>query len=401
MSILVSSKSQAVSDSALDEPKNKELNAASYSSLAFDEIEMMIRALNDRGVNMNLEVRGYITKAQVLAELGQKARLTEFCDQVLQKFDVSKKIAALVSICTPASAYWNQRMVLASSRQRIKEMSETVNDQNGLTLSQWAQFTAMTLEFKPDLIIELGEGEGSSTCLFTESANLLGGRSATQVANVCNSTNFVTEGIPRLFKKGLINRNWLEPLDYWHTNILTFDYEKLLEGKKRVVLFWDAHGFEVAGCVLGKILPLLQNKNHIVLMNGISDKRYIKNEELQYNGQKLWRDTTAKGPRLVLGNIISAQAQAVSITDFSSRNGIEILSADHSYYSEIKPYSKHVDEMRHLLGNELFSLQGNWSYFSLNEYPSPITFPRFIAPEAQFTDDMKGLVPLMPGTMYE
>jgi hypothetical protein len=32
--------------------------------------------------------------------------------------------------------------------------------------------------------------------------------------------------------------------------------------------------------------------------------------------------------------------------------------------------------MRSLLGDELFSLQGHWFHFSLNEHPGPYTFPK-------------------------
>jgi hypothetical protein len=31
--------------------------------------------------------------------------------------------------------------------------------------------------------------------------------------------------------------------------------------------------------------------------------------------------------------------------------------------------------MRELLGEELFSLQGHWFWFTLNERPGPYTFP--------------------------
>ena len=40
-------------------------------------------------------------------------------------------------------------------------------------------------------------------------------------------------------------------------DILEFDYRKALSDAKRVLIFWDAHGFDIAECVLGEILPIV------------------------------------------------------------------------------------------------------------------------------------------------
>lgn len=284
---------------------------------------------------------------------------------------------------TPATAYWNQRHKLSELCPRFKGMGEAVGHLIDLSYFQWAQLTSMALEFKPDLIIELGRGKGNSTCIFTEAANIL---ENTKVVSLCLSTGFVEQTLPRLFQGGYVPNGWLKPLECWVTDILFFSFEALINKHKRVMVFWDAHGFEVASCVLGKILPLLQHKEHVVIMHDMSDQRYASNESLDYDNQVLWRGNEGEGARMVLGFINSAVPQAISITDFSCRNHIDLLTADHSFHTELKPYPERVSEMLHLLGDDFFSLNAHWLCFSLNDSHYPMTFPRFVPPEKPLLD---------------
>lgn len=279
---------------------------------------------------------------------------------------------------TPATAYWNQRHKLSALRDRFTGMGEAVGELSHLSSFQWAQLAAMALEYQPDLILELGRGKGNSTCVFTEAANIIGN---TKVVSLCLGVAFVEQSLPQLFERGFVTAGWLKPLECWVADILFFDFESLLKKYNRVLVFWDAHGFEVASCVLGRVLPILQNKEHIVMMHDMSDQRYCDDESLEYNNQILWRGSDADGARLVLGHINSAVPQAVSIFDFSCRNRLDLLSADHSLHTEMKPYSERVAEMQHLLGSDFFSLNAHWFCFSLNDCHHPITFPRFVLPE--------------------
>jgi hypothetical protein len=74
---------------------------------------------------------------------------------------------------SPAQAYWNQRRRLSASRQRILALFEPADSPVYPALLQWAQLMAVVLEFKAELILELGQGRGNPTCAFTEAANLL------------------------------------------------------------------------------------------------------------------------------------------------------------------------------------------------------------------------------------
>lgn len=364
----------------------QELQTACKVQRANERIRQMVSVAMSHGVAVEEGFKAYITKAQGLAELGYFERLSAYCEQVEQQLD-SPTVHS--SACTPGEAFWKQRHILASNLDRLGKLRTAVGHRTDLSAYQWAQLFAMSLEFKPDLIIELGRGKGNSTCLFTEVAGLLGGKSACRIVSICLSSNFMSETLPRLLYDNLIDRRWLEPLECWQADICAFNYEQVLKDKKRVLVFWDAHGYQVAGCVLGKLLPLIENRQHLVIMHDMSDQRYMSEETKSYREQRLWRGNNWDGPRILLGNINSSVEQAVSIVDFISRNAIELTSADHSLYMELGIEPEKVNEMSRLLGNDYYSLRGDWFCFSLNNFPGPFTFPRFVP-----SDETEGAKPI-------
>jgi len=280
----------------------------------------------------------------------------------------------LMAAFTPARAYWNQRSRLSASRDRLLALSRTVGRPSDLQPYQFAQLIASCLESAPDLILELGRGFGNSTCAFTEAANMLGGASHTRVLSLCNSVEWETTTVPAL--KSVAAQDWFAPLQALRTDILTFDYRRHLSGAKRVVLFWDAHGFEIAECVLGTILPLIADRPHLVFMHDLSDSRYGPPSLADYGERGLWKGENAADSRLRIGNVDSAVAQAISIIDFAGRNAISLDSADHTFDLELTRIPGRVEEMQRALGDELFSQQGHWFWFTMNERPGPYTFPK-------------------------
>jgi hypothetical protein len=274
---------------------------------------------------------------------------------------------------SPGRAVWNHRELLSRVRDRMLGLSRCVGRPTDLQPYQFAQLLASCLEFQPDLILELGRGYGNSTCAFTEAANLLGGASRSRVLSLCNSGEWDSVTAPKL--RQVVDRSWFRALDARRTDILTFDYDRYLRGANRIVVFWDAHGFEIAECVLGTILPLIANRPHLIFMHDLSDIRYCPPSLSDYGGRGLWKGENAGDGRFRIGIIDSAVAQAISILDFSGRNGISLDSADHSMDLEFGGASERIDELRRLVGDELFSLQGHWFWFTLNERPGPYTFP--------------------------
>jgi hypothetical protein len=275
---------------------------------------------------------------------------------------------------TPGRAYWNQRSKLAASRERLLALSRAVGRPSDLQPYQFAQLTASCLEFEPDLILELGRGFGNSTCAFTEAAHMLGGVARARVLSLCNSVEWDTTTVPTL--RSIVTRDWFAPLEALRTDILAFDYRRHLSAAKRVVLFWDAHGFDIAECVLGTILPLIADRPHLVFMHDLSDARYCPPSLADYGERRLWKGENAADSRLRIGIVDSAVAQAISIIDFADRNTITLDSADHAFDLTLTQVPGRVEEMRHALGDELFSLQGHWFWFTMNERPGPYTFPK-------------------------
>ena len=274
---------------------------------------------------------------------------------------------------SPARAYWNQRRTLAELKERILLFSRAADDPVSLSIYQFAQLMATTLEFGPDLIVELGRARGNSTCVFTEAANRLR-LGPKRVLSFDLYDNWSQWTVPRL--RADLPESWFTPLSALQENILTFDFRSALADAKRVLIFWDAHGFDVAECVLGAVLPELVDRSHLVLMHDLSDSRYVPPSTLDYGENGLWKGTDFNGPRLKLGNIDSAVDQAIAIFDFATRNALPLHSADHSLHSELGSDPVRCAELKEQLG-ELFSLQAHWYYFSLNEAPGRLTFPRF------------------------
>jgi hypothetical protein len=270
---------------------------------------------------------------------------------------------------TPAQAYWNQRDAFKAARPRLQALAKGVNSAGDLSTFQWAQLFSFAMEFAPNLIVELGRGYGNSTCVFAEAANRL---PDCRVLSLCNTEFWDRDVQPRL--KKVVPASWFAPLDARYGDILAFDFEKALLGRERVLVFWDAHGFAVAECVLGDILPRLAARPHVVAMHDLSDARYFPPGVDDYGADELW---TGDGKGwLRIGNIKSTVAQAIAITDFCTRNRLTLDSADHSFHSELSP--EQLAELRATLGDEYCSVEGHWFWFSLNEKPGPYTFPRYV-----------------------
>ncbi|MGA3017204.1 MAG: FkbM family methyltransferase [Bryobacteraceae bacterium] len=275
----------------------------------------------------------------------------------------------------PGVAYWNQRHRLAASRDRILALSAAADRPTDLQPFQFAQLMAVAMDFHPETIVELGRGRGNSTCAFVEASNQSGG--SIRVVSLCMSDEWHKLTVPRL--RRVVPEDWFAPLEALQGDILQFDFAGVLSGVSRAILFWDAHGFEIAECVLGEILPLLGGKDHVVLMHDLSDTRYMSREQLEYGANGLWKNNDWTGPRLKIGIVDSAVEQSIAALDFTTRNRLTLDSADHSFHTDLSPGQQ--DEMKAVLG-DLFDTQGHWFHFSLNEHNGPYTFPRFAKPAA-------------------
>jgi hypothetical protein len=292
-----------------------------------------------------------------------------------------------------ACALWRQRHRLAGSRARLDALRTAVNDPVNLSPFQYAQFLAATLEFAPDLIVELGRHRGNSTAVFVEAANRLG-MPAGSVLSLDLGSNWENLTVPRL--RAVVPENWFMPLTALRRDILRYDFTPHLAQSQRPLVFWDAHGLEIAECVLGGILPRVSAAPHLVIMHDVSDTRYADPASLAYGGDRLWQRTDHTGPRLKLGHMDSEVGQVIAILDFATRNRLPLHSADHSLYTELSGGQR--DELEHRLG-EYFSVEAHWLYFSLNEIAPPYTFPRFAPPEAGLNSVARRIGSLVGGLL--
>jgi hypothetical protein len=286
-----------------------------------------------------------------------------------------KSSAAIASdISTPARALWNQRQVVGRLCERFKTLSTAVNSPGELALYQWVQIGAFALEFRPDLIIELGRKNGNSTCCFLEVASELKETGSCTVLSLCLDDSWQRKTLPEL--RTICSPHWFSHGDIRLANILDYDFAPVLEKVSRCLVFWDAHGFDVAECVLGGLLPKLVRKNHLVIMHDMTDARY-EHPEVTYNGAGLWKGESASGLYFRIGSIVSDVGQAISILDFASRNQLPLHSASESIQTELAKDPQRTATLQHLLGDEFFSVEAHWLWFSLCEVSGTITFPRF------------------------
>ena len=75
------------------------------------------------------------------------------------------------------------------------------------------------------------------------------------------------------------------------------DYQRLFEGSERVLLLWDAHGFEIAEMVLGRILPLIADRPHLYRDLGEVLPRSVRGKQLDVERLEASRKDRDSVPR--------------------------------------------------------------------------------------------------------
>lgn len=275
-----------------------------------------------------------------------------------------------------AEAYYSQRHVIADDRETLQRLISTVGRTGDLFPYQWAQWYATTLEFQPTLILELGRGYGNSTAMFCQAVSRLGKGT---IVSLCLSIDWDNSTRQRL--RNWLPDDWFGPLDARTVDIRAVDFESLLSGQERVLVLWDAHGFEIAEVVLGTILPLLVHRPHLVLMHDIMDTRYMDKSTSAYGPNPLWKGAAWQersksfGSRVRLGWMESNQDQVIALADFTSRNEIELDSADHAYHTYFGSDEAKRHEMLAAIGAEMFSTIAHWAFLTLPDDGRLIHFP--------------------------
>jgi hypothetical protein len=276
----------------------------------------------------------------------------------------------------PARALYEQRLAIRDDLAFLRELCKEVGSEKDLNLAQWCSWYAAVLDFKPDLIIELGRGKGNSTALFTQAANRLGD---VFVASFCKSTDWEAETGPRLVAK--LGADWFSPLKIYRIGIEQVDFSFVIGDAKRILLLWDAHGMVVAGHVLSHVMPMLAKLDHLVICHDVSDNRMWPDASRSYEGRHFWHgmdafekapQTTARLNILWLNTVVD---QFIPILDFCWRNRIELHSADWEVKEDLVDCHVKLDAVRAVLPDDAFSPVTHWAYFTMNESSGPWCFP--------------------------
>jgi hypothetical protein len=266
---------------------------------------------------------------------------------------------------SPAHAIWDNRHFLATSLDELKEVRKHLQAAMGgprdFLTQQWLQLASMVYDFKPDLIVELGRGYGNSTCAMALGAKWLRPHEC-RIVSLCLSDAFNQLSHPYL-KTHLSDPGLLDPVEALETDILTFDFDPVIASAKRVFVFWDAHGFDVAHAILNGLLRPLGDRPHLAVIHDMADLAYLPDSFRRFNDDAEWLKYGTAGPKYILGDVGFQYEEGIALVDFVSRNRLALRSAESSYFADLAQ-----DQMQALeaLFAADFSQFGFWYYFSLN-----------------------------------
>jgi len=264
-------------------------------------------------------------------------------------------------------AFIHHEAALRSVAPALETQLELLQAPGDLTPLQALSLTSFALEIRPDLIIELGTGTGNSAAAFATALELVG---EGEIVTFDLKPHWKDYATPRLKSTGLA----LDRVRPEVGNLTEFDFRPLVAPAERVLVFWDAHGFDIAQHVLGHLMPAIADKRHVVVCHDITDNRFAGDWYKEYGDKRIWRgmsDWFRNQDRTQYVNLGWASAivdQVIPIIDFCWRNDLELHSADYDLAGWRK--TAFLDAME-----EPYRQLVHLAYFSMNE-TSARRFPR-------------------------
>lgn len=221
--------------------------------------------------------------------------------------------------------------------------------ESGLTIGDLRTLALLIKAHGPDLICELGRGYGTSTALF-RSLEI-------PVVSLCRTSYWQDITVP-LFTENM-PRDWTSQVNAIVGEIDgSWDYASLLNRARRPMIFWDAHGYDVADVVFQRILPSLPDRPILVACHDFRDSRYFLRDGPP-DDAPLWRGQSERVDRFLrLGNVHSSFEQLVSVIDYTSWRGLPLCSPTHEIMTNPEALA-------------LFPLSGSdwpyclWHYFNI------------------------------------
>jgi hypothetical protein len=276
---------------------------------------------------------------------------------------------------SPAAALWENREKLTDTMPEIAAVRETLQTVMGgprdFVRQQWLQLVSVVYDFKPDLIIELGRGYGNSTCAMSVAMKMLRPRPC-RLLSLCMATAFAEISRPHL-DINLEDKSLFSSLEALNADIMSYDFSADVAKAERIFIFWDAHGYDLAVTLLGRLFPTLVAKAHLVVVHDMADLSYFGDEYRRYDSDSLWKSAGSAPCKYILGDVGSQFEEGIALVDFLGRNGLAFRSAESSYFEDL--IEPQVVELERRFGAD-FSRFGFWYHFSLNDATDrPLTFP--------------------------
>jgi hypothetical protein len=203
--------------------------------------------------------------------------------------------------------------------------------QLGINKPQALALAACVLDRKPNLILDLGTGLGTSASVFALASGIYCLRCQVCTFDLDERRDAYVE--PRI--RSLDRSQW-DPIAYYVEDIETFDFARLARAAKNTVVFWDAHGHAVARGVLCNLMPLIADNRHLVICHDMADNRlHMPNSyegKTPWCGMDDWYRAASARARVNLGWVNTIVDQVIPILDFCHRNEIEFHSVDHDVH---------------------------------------------------------------------
>jgi predicted O-methyltransferase YrrM len=244
----------------------------------------------------------------------------------------------------------------SKKRSFVEQTLAALNESDYLSLIQGYSLAAVAESMHPDVILDLGTGPGNSAAVFSISR-------PDAAIYTFDLEDHWSKSCRDVLSRAGVGANVKPSIG----DLTKVNFGPVLAPAGCILVFCDAHGFDVASHVLGHIMPLIAEKNHIVICHDMSHKNFAN---MEYEGKPFWRGMNMFGSPpgqtayVVLGWVVSAVDQVIPITDFCARNDIEFHSFDTDIHIEGTAESR--SELQRML-------QLNWldaihmGYFSMRE----------------------------------
>jgi FkbM family methyltransferase len=226
------------------------------------------------------------------------------------------------------------------------------------------QYAAFANTFSPDCVLQFGRWSGEFTFSLMTGLKCAADRNTDRLWSFCKSTLWNSGPVYEKLVKNL-GLDWLGMANFLTRLPINSELEAIVSTAKRVLVFWNDPSRECGDIIFGTLLPLIRDRQHAVIIHGISDGRFGTAPGYDGDGASM----------LALGDMWSSRTDLPRIVDFTVRNKLQLLSPERAFKSEIKMPRNLVKELEDLIG-PLFATSAGWHWLTLNGHTAPIFFPK-------------------------